>query len=126
MKRLTQRGWPNPTLLVGRYAGRAVMECLKSGKGGTTLFPWAEPTAGRVMEALDRTDDVPLVIPSIHMYRTHGRTVTKECWVTMRIASVEKAEAWRAKSGQHFRSIDLTGEAKSVGKIAGACTSLPR
>ena len=124
LKRLTQRGWPNPTLLVGRYAGRAVMEFLKSGKEGTILFPWAEPTAGHVMEALDRTDDVPLLIPSIHMYRTHGRTITKECWVTMRIASVEKAEAWRAKSGQHFRSIDLAGEAKSVGKIAGACTSL--
>ena len=100
------------------------MEFLKSGKEGTILFPWAEPTAGHVMEALDRTDDVPLLIPSIHMYRTHGRTITKECWVTMRIASVEKAEAWRAKSGQHFRSIDLAGEAKSVGKIAGACTSL--
>ena len=43
--------------------------------------------------------------------------------MTMRIASVAKAEAWRAKSGQHFRSTDLAGEAKLVGKIPGACTS---
>ena len=71
MKRLTERGWPNPTLLVGRYAGRAMMDFLKTGKEGTVLFPWAEPTAGHVREALDRTDDVPLLIPSMHMYRTH-------------------------------------------------------
>ena len=42
----------------------------------------------------------------------------------MRIASAAKAEAWRAKSGQFFRCTDSAGEAKSVGKIAGACTSL--
>ena len=51
------------------------------------------------MEALDRTDDVPLLIPSIHMYRTHGKTITKDYWVTIRVVSAAKAEAWRAKSG---------------------------
>ena len=92
LERLTQRGWPEPTLLVGRYAGRALMDFLKSGKEGTVLFPWAEPTAGHVMEALDRTDDIPLLIPSIHMYRANGKTITKDYWVTMRIASEDKAE----------------------------------
>ena len=58
------------------------------------------------------------------MYRTHGKTITKDYWVTIRIASAAKAAAWRAKSGQFFRSIDPAGEEKSVGKIAGACTSL--
>ena len=62
------------------------------------------------MEALDRTDDVPLLIPSIHMYRTHGKTITKDYWVTIRVASAAKAEAWRAKSGQFFHSIDPAGE----------------
>ena len=45
------------------------------------------------MEALDRTDDVPLLIPSIHMYRVDGKTITKDYWVAMRIADVAKAEA---------------------------------
>ena len=100
------------------------MDFLRSGKEGTVLFPWAEPTSGHVMEALDRTDDVPLLIPSIHMYRANGKTITKDYWVAMRIADVAKAEAWRAKSGPHFRSIDSAAEAKSVRKIAGASTPL--
>ena len=54
-----------------------------------------------MMEAVDKTDDVPLLIPSIHMYRTHGKTITKDYWVTIRIASAAKAEAWRAKSAQY-------------------------
>ena len=118
LEMLTQRGWSDPNFLVGRYAGRAMMDFLRAGKEGTVLFPWAEPTAGHVMEALDRTDDVPLLIPSIHMYRTYGRTITKDCWVAMRIASKEKAEAWRAKSGQYFRVVDEAKEARSVRKIA--------
>ena len=122
MERLTQRGWQNPKFLVGRYAGRVMMDFLRSGKEGTVLFPWAEPTSGHVMEALDRTDDVPLLIPSIHMYRANGKTITKDYWVAKRIAGVAKAEAWRAKSGPHFRSIDSAAEAKSVRKIAGAST----
>ena len=75
LEKLTQRGWSDPNFLVGRYAGRAMMDFLRAGKEGTVLFPWAEPTAGHVMEALDRTDDVPLLIPSIHMDRTYGRTM---------------------------------------------------
>ena len=100
------------------------MDFLRAGKEGTVLFPWAEPTTGHVMEALDRTDDVPLLIPSIHMYRTYGRTITKDCWVAMRIASKEKAEAWRAKSGQYFRAVDEAKEARSVRKIAGVSDPL--
>ena len=46
------------------------MDFLRAGKEGTVLFPWAEPTAGHVMEALDRTDDVPLLIP-IHTHVPH-------------------------------------------------------
>ena len=124
LEMLTQRGWSDPNFLVGRYAGRAMMDFLRAGKEGTVLFPWAEPTAGHVMEALDRTDDVPLLIPSIHMYRTYGRTITKDCWVAMRIASKEKAEAWRAKSGQYFRVVDEAKEARSVRKIAGVSDPL--
>ena len=59
MEGLTQRGWQNPKFLVGRYAGRVMMDFFRSGKEGTVLFPWAEPTSGHVMEALDRTGDVP-------------------------------------------------------------------
>ena len=101
-----------------------MMDFLRADKEGTVLFPWAEPTAGHVMEALDRADDVPLLVPSIHMYRTHGRAITKDCWVAMRVASKAKAETWRAKSGQYFRNIDAAGEAKAVWKIAGVSAPL--
>ena len=63
--RLTQLEWSQPTLLAGRHAGRAVMDFIRKGKEGTILFPWVEPTTGHIMEALDRTDSIPLLIPSI-------------------------------------------------------------
>ena len=34
LARIARHGWPKPELLVGRYAGRAVMDFLKSGKEG--------------------------------------------------------------------------------------------
>ena len=59
------------------------------------------------------------------MYRANGKTITKDYWVTMRIASEDKAETWRAKSGHYFRNVDPAGEAESIGKIAGACALFP-
>ena len=123
--RLTQLEWSQPTLLAGRHAGRAVMDFIRKGKEGTILFPWVEPTAGHIMEALDRTDSIPLLIPSIHMYRKWGRTITKDQWIAVKVTTPEKAREWRAKTRQFFLESDLAREAESAGKIAQTFSNQP-
>ena len=46
LERLTQRGWPNPTLLVGRYAGRAMMDFLKPVRKVPSSSPGRSPQQG--------------------------------------------------------------------------------
>jgi hypothetical protein len=77
------------------------------------------------MEALDRTDDIPLLIPSIHMYRVRGKAITKSHWVALRIAPPEKAAEWRAKSRPFFQEGGKDGELKAIPAIAGKNTSPP-
>ena len=122
LRRLTDRGWQKPAMLAGRFAGRVVMEFLRSGREGAILFPWAEPTAGHVMEALDRTDDIPLLIPSIQMVRRFGRTITKDHWIAVRVADKKKAEQWREKSRRFFEKIDQKTEIWSIKRILGTDT----
>ena len=67
------------------------MTFLKSGKTGVIAFPWGSVTAGHVLEALDRTDEIPILIPSIHMYRVEGKMITKSTWMAIRIVEPKAA-----------------------------------
>ena len=122
--RLTERKWPQPTLLAGRFAGRAVMDFLKAEKKGVIVFPWSDVTAGHVLEAMDHTDAIPLLVPSIHMRRVYGSTITKRHWVAMRIAGPSEAAEWRKKSKEFFRDADSAAEVQSIKVIAGIETPL--
>ena len=102
---LRARGWDKPTLLAGRRAGKAVIEFIREGKTGTVLFPLTDVTAGHVLEALDKTDDIPILIPAVHMYRMEGNVAVKQDWVAMRIAKPEEAETWRARTRKAFREM---------------------
>ena len=74
---LKARGWGEPTLLAGRRAGKAVMEFIRAGKTGVILFPYTDVTAGHMLEALDRADDIPIMVPAVHMYRKEGNVAVK-------------------------------------------------
>ena len=78
--RLKARGWGEPTLLACRKAGKAVMEFIRAGKTGVALFPYTDVTAGHMLEALDRTDDIPIMVPAVHMYRKEGNVAVKQDW----------------------------------------------
>ena len=64
---------------------------------------------GHVTEALDRTDSIPLLIPSIHMYRKQGRTITNDLCIAARVATLKKAKEWRAKTRQFFQEPEKCG-----------------
>ena len=81
---------------------------------------------GHVTEALDRTDSIPLLVPSIHMYRKPGRTITKDQLTAARVASPADAQEWRAKTRQFFQESDPAREAESTGKLRKHLATIPK
>lgn len=116
---LRTRGWDKPTLLAGRRAGKAVMDFIRQDKTGTVLFPLTDVTAGHVLEALDRTDDIPMLIPAVHMYRMEGSLAVKQDWVAIKIAKQNEAATWRARTRKAFKEIK-EGEIKEMVKWKGS------
>src|SRR5689334_1954554 len=73
LKSIRDRKWEAPKLMVGRRAGEAVMDFLRTGRTGTILFPLPDAMASHLMEALDHTDTLPILIPAIYLCRVDGR-----------------------------------------------------
>ena len=49
----------------------------------------------------------------------HGRAVTRNIWMAVRIATAEKAAVWRARTRRFFQEIDDGKARELVMKMAG-------
>ena len=112
LKRLSDRGWPQPKLLAGRFAGRAVMKFLKTGNGGTVLLPWVELLGVRWKRWTGRTT-LRCRYLLYAMFRTRG-TIIKDYCVATRIAGEKKAEEWRSKSRNSFGKVDQASQSSAL------------